>query len=242
MADEQSFQPLLPYSGALDSIQAASAIQAARLNSVELTDSAELLFNLKRFPHSVLLATLAIEEAAKPALLLTILLGFDPARRATQWKSYRKHQAKTAILNTAIRARIRAVFPNVSPAEADEIAALGPTPAQLESWKQLAVYSDCIASADSMECHLPRNMDWRQRAWERLCEAQALASGLRDYTPKELELWLAHAMSAHAAGRDMKEMLPALHADLVKNGFVREGSWITLLSDLREESASDGGA
>ena len=40
----------------------------------------------------------------------------------------------------------------------------------------------------------------------------------------------------------MKEMLPALHADLVKNGFVREGSWITLLSDLREESASDGGA
>lgn len=58
-----------PYGGELDSQQAASAMQAARLNAIELLDTADILFNLKRFPHSVVFSILAIEEAGKLPIL-----------------------------------------------------------------------------------------------------------------------------------------------------------------------------
>jgi len=53
------------YSGDLDIHQAASAMQAARLNSVDLLDTADVLFTLKRFAHSVPFSILAIEESGK---------------------------------------------------------------------------------------------------------------------------------------------------------------------------------
>jgi hypothetical protein len=42
-----------PYSGKLTSEQAASTMQAARLNAVELLKTSEILFDLKQFAHSV---------------------------------------------------------------------------------------------------------------------------------------------------------------------------------------------
>ena len=97
-----------PYGGQLNAHQAAAAMQAARLNSLDLVDTAEILFNLKRFAHSVPFSILAIEESGKIIILQAILLGFDDLPKL--WRAYRRHQAKTAHLNIGIRARVRATF------------------------------------------------------------------------------------------------------------------------------------
>jgi len=222
------------YAGTLTADDAAAAIQAARLNALDLADSAELLYTLKRFAHSVALGTLAIEEAGKVPLLFSIFLrmGDDHGKI---WKSYRLHPAKTASLNIGVEARVRAIFPEIDSSEAREIGRAGPTPEELEVDKQRAVYSDCLNVDGKFVCHLPRNIDWREQAWERLCEVQALAHGLRDYTPEELEIWKRHADNARANGGDFSAILQTLREDLLKEGFIQEGWWDSILRDPAAE-------
>jgi AbiV family abortive infection protein len=228
-----------PYRGELSPIDAASAMQAARLNALDLLDTAEMLWSLKRFGHSVAFSILAIEEAGKFPILQMIFLGFAGEPSAA-WKSYRLHRAKTAWLNLGIRGRVRATFPEISPAEATEIAQLGPTPDDLEVVKQRVLYSDCLQTTEGFACHLPRNVDQRQNAWERLCEAKALVSGLRDYPPEELEVWLKHARAAQAKGEGYPAMLRPLQSELLEKGFIKEGQWKHILGEL--DVAEKGGA
>lgn len=223
-----------PHVAGLTANQAAAAMQAARLTVLDLMDSAELLYTHNRFAHSLAVSTLAIEEAGKLPLLQSIFLGFG-GDQIGLWKSYRSHRAKTGGLNVAIQARIRATFPQIPVAEARAIGDVGPTPKELETNKQRAVYSDCLTMDSEFVCHLPRNVDWRQQAWERLCEAQAIVHGLRDYSPEELEVWVRHAKAARELGGDLRSMLQALHKELLKEGFVKEGWWDTMLLDLAEE-------
>jgi AbiV family abortive infection protein len=230
-----------PYQGDLNPLQAASAMQAARLTAVDLVDTAEILYNLKRFAHSAALSTLAIEETGKLPLLLMVFLGFGS--KPDLWKSYRLHKAKTAGLNLGIESRVRVTFPDIPAADAREIGSLSPTPGDLEAAKQRAMYSDCLLVGNEFACHLPRNLDWRADAWARLCEAQALVSALRDYRPEELEIWLRHARAVREQGLGYKDMLEPLHADLRERGFLKEGQWAVLLESLRSyERGSDEGA
>jgi AbiV family abortive infection protein len=222
------------YSGGLNIHQAASAMQAARLNSVDLLDTADVLFTLKRFAHSVPFSILAIEESGKLVILQAILLGLD--ERARLWRSYRLHRAKTENLNLGIMARVRASFPGMSLEEAREIAARGPTPEDLETAKQRAVYSDCIESSGNVVCHLPRNVDWRQEAWDRLCEARAIVLAPRDRSPDELDVWVRHVTAAHDSGKSVAAILPDIHKELVERGFVEEGWWDTLLKDIEAQT------
>ena len=109
-------EKLKPYSGKLTAIQAASAMQAARMNALDLMDTAAILHDLKRFPHSVFFSTLAIEEAGKLPVILSIFLGFNEAR-SNLWRAYRQHRAKTLGLNISVEARVRGVislkYPNL---------------------------------------------------------------------------------------------------------------------------------
>jgi AbiV family abortive infection protein len=126
-------------------VDAANAIRAARINALDLVDTAELLFTLKRFAHSVAFSILAIEEGAKLAILKTIFLELEPDKdRSKLWKEYRSHRAKTTFLNPIIEGRIRAEFPKIPPDAAKKSGELGPTPNDLETTKQLALYSDCF--------------------------------------------------------------------------------------------------
>jgi AbiV family abortive infection protein len=222
------------YVGDLNSQTAASAMQAARLNATELLDTADLLFNLKRFQHSMTFSILAIEEVGKLAILQGILLSLGGTREQL-WRSYRLHRAKTERLNAAILGRVRATFLDISLEQAKEIAERGPTPDELESAKQRALYSDCLEHQGSFVCHLPKNVDWRQLAWERLCEARAIVLALRDRTPEELDLWVKGAASARISGKSLRSILPDLHKELVEKGFVQEGWWETFLKDLGVE-------
>jgi hypothetical protein len=81
--------------------------------------------------------------------------------------------------------------------------------------------------------------EWRHLAWDRLCEARTVVSGLRDLPPAELEIWLKHVSQARAEGiTEMRFILPGLHKELLEKGFIKKGSWDTLLKDAAE-TASD---
>jgi AbiV family abortive infection protein len=227
-----------PYQGDLQPIHAASAMQAGRLNAVDLIDTAEILYNLKRFAHSTVLSTLAIEETGKLPQLLMIFLGFG--NRARLWGSYRQHKAKTISLNPGVEARVRVAFPEIPDAEVREIGSLGPSPGELESAKQRALYSDCLRTREGFVCHLPHNIDWRHDAWERLCEAKVLASALRDYPPEELEVWLKHAKAVQAQGLGYRDMIEPLHAELLEKGYIKEGQWAVLLKMLHDSEQEEG--
>ncbi len=224
---------LKPYSGNLTATQAASAMQAARMNALDLMDTAAILHDLKRFAHSVFFSTLAIEEAGKLPVILSIFLGFNEAR-SNLWRAYRQHRAKTLGLNISVEARVRVNFPQIPELAVKEIGRAGPRPDELEFAKQMAVYSDCLEEAGDMVCHLPRNSDWRNNAWERLCEAQAIIHGLRDYPPDELEIWLKHAKQVQSKGEDYEYMLKPLHDELMEKGLLKEGQWKFLLAYLEE--------
>jgi AbiV family abortive infection protein len=58
-----------PYCGELGPAQAPNAIQAARLNAVDLLDTADILFTVKRFLHAMAFATLAREEIFKVGII-----------------------------------------------------------------------------------------------------------------------------------------------------------------------------
>jgi AbiV family abortive infection protein len=222
------------YFGGLTPVEAANAIRAARINAIDLYDTADLLFKLKRFCHSLVFSTLAIEEAAKISLLIMIFLELG-GDRAKIWNAYRNHRAKTTWLNPIIESRVRATFPQIPREAAKKIGESGPTPDQLESSKQRALYSDALEVSGTFVAHLPGLVNWRKQAWDRLCEAQAITLAARDYPPEELKVWLKHAEMAKTSGTDIRSILPELHKDLLDKGFVKEGWWDTLLQDAEEE-------
>ena len=222
-----------PYSGPLNPVDGANAIRAARLNAIDLVESAELLYTLKRFAHSMVFSTLAIEEAAKSSILFRLVLS-DPSQHAKLWKSYRSHRAKTWYLNPAVGARARAVFPQISADQAEAIGKSGPSPEEVEYNKQMAVYSDCKEIDGKFISHLPQLSEWRVLAWERLCEAQTLVGGLRDRTPDELRVWIRH-MQSQTPGTPSLDTLRKIHEDLLALGAIQKGWWDTMLKDIEEE-------
>jgi hypothetical protein len=122
---------------------------------------------------------------------------------------------------------------------AKDLGERGPTPDDLEIEKQRAFYSDCLKAAGGVQAYLPRNVDWRHIAWDRLCEARVLVRALRDYSPEELKIWLKHAEEAQKSGASFATMLEPLHKELLAKGFVKEGWWTTLLADTDQEQESN---
>ena len=147
---------LRQYEGKLTALEASSALQAARLNALDLSVTSELLYNRKRYHHSAALAALSIEESGKFTILLSIFLELGKPLKQL-WQEYRKHTAKTEMLNFAIDCRIAVVFPGMDKRTRKQIAANGPDSANLELNKQLSLYSDCLESKDGVICHLPKN-------------------------------------------------------------------------------------
>lgn len=221
-----------PYTKKLTADQTAAAMQAANWNAKELLESAEILFENKRFPHSMAYSILAIEETGKLPILQSIYMGVGE-QFSKQWKLYRQHKAKTETLNMAIYARIRAEFPNVSESESKAIAIDGPSPEQLENDKQKAIYSDCYSIDGEFVCHLPQKVNWERLAWERLCEARAVILSLRDKTPEELELFRTYFQDNKIRNRKLSEIFSDLEKELKDRGLIKEGWWDSFKEDLK---------
>lgn len=225
---------LPPYTGELTPVDAANAIRAARLNALDLLDTAEMLYTLKRFAHSMAFSTLAIEESSKQLILMSILCAQDQQQRSKSWRSYRSHQAKTQDLNRAIEGRIRVTFPRISRDDAKNIGENGPSPKELEYNKQLAVYSDCVEESGAFVSHYPALSEWRRLSWDRLCEAQSLVLHLRDRTPEELAIFQKHFKQG-LKDLDPRVAMQQLRDELLEKGCIKEGWWDTMLEDIDHE-------
>lgn len=223
------------YYGVLDANAAASSVQAAKLNALELIGSADVLFETKHYSHATALAILAIEELGKPSIILTLFLG--GGKTENLWQHYRQHTSKTALLNFSISTLAAKHFPYL-PKNILKKAKEGPTPSELDAQKQLALYSDVFIENSSIVCHLPSNIDWQIEAHARICESKALAHNLRDYPPEELEVWHRHLYPmAQKNPAEVSLAYKGLARELEERGFIKKEAWKNILSALENPEA-----
>ena len=233
---------LKPYTGKLTALDAASAIQAARLNAIELLETATRLHAAERYSHSRVFAVLALEEVGKVQILLALLCGGD--RSVDLWRAYRRHTAKTELLNFVIEMRAGAHFPDLPEETLATVRSSGPTPDDLDAHKQLALYSDCFVGVDNRAAvHLPANLEWKDRAEFVLADAKVLVTYLRDYSPEELEVWREILDRPDQSGEGLSEIIKPAYDALVARGFVTPEQWAPILDyvDKHQEPPNDFG-
>ncbi len=212
------------FKGYLKPTEAASAIQAARLNAIDLLQTARLLHSHGRYPHSLAFSILALEEAGKVQIVMAMVMGLMETP-AELWRDYRHHKAKTEFFNFAIEMRAGATFPQLSQNFLTRVRDAGPTPEDLDATKQLTLYSDCFVSPEGPAVHLPKNVDWKRQCEQLLVEAGILVGYLRDYQSAELEIWTKYAALARERGKSFAEVMKPLHTELVKKGFITAEQW-----------------
>lgn len=226
------------YSGPLSPLDAATVIQAARLNAIDLLETAKLLQDKGRYCHSIAFSVLALEEAGKAQLVLSLLIG-DASNSKELWKAYRRHTEKSALFNFAIEMRAAVHFPKLSSEELKKIKEAGPTPEDLDAAKQLAVYSDCFSSPEGPAVHLPRNLDCKERCEQLVTEATVLVSYLRDYPPEELEVWAKYGSLAREQGRSLAEIIEPLHKELIEKGLLSSDQWAPIFEFIKQVKAKN---
>jgi AbiV family abortive infection protein len=220
------------YSGPLDPQSAATGMQAARLNALDLIESSKLLRDATKHAHSAALSVLAIEECGKIPIILQLFLG-DPDT-SSLWKGFRKHLFKGKFHNPGILASAKAFFPKLDKQTLATMAN-GPPPEFLDGMKQLGWYSECFQASEGPTWHPPKNMDWAEKADMLLAEAKALALNVRDHSPEELEIWKKHFNQVKVKTSDaVKKMMGGLRNELVQKNFIKKEWWDGLLNDIED--------
>lgn len=222
---------LLPYSGKLDATSAATGMQAARLNAIDLLRSSKLLFQARQYRHSVAFSVLAIEEAAKVPIIQSIFLKVGDA--SEKWKGLRQHIYKGKFLNPAIVSLAKATFPELDEETMAKVSQ-GPTPEDLDATKQLSLYSECFEAPGGPAWHLPKNLNSSDQARRWLAEAESMVSGLRDYPPEELEIWYKHACQYDRLENmeQLRAMTKRLRDELFAKGFIKAGWWDPIMKEI----------
>lgn len=231
---------LEPYSGTLTPGDAAAAIQAARLNALDLLASAKLLHEQGRFPHSTALCVLALEEAGKAKIVMSILTGVAGPGQSCEslWRAYRRHTAKTELFNFTVEMRAGVHFPELEEDTLTAVKAAGPTPEDLDAAKQLGLYSDCFKTPEGVAIHLPRNLDCRERSEVLLGEAAVVVGYMRDYPPAELEVWARHAAVARANSMSFRDAMKPMYIELREKGFITSEQWAPIWKYLEDAEHS----
>jgi len=163
-------------------LDTATIIQAARINAVDLLETAKLLRNEERYPHSFVFGVLALEEAGKVEMALALLLGLGPAPNEL-WRSYRQHTAKTSLTNFAIVMRAGVLIPDLS-TEVLERLRNGPSPKtsmRTSSSRYTAIASSPAGARGSCasQSRLERTLRTRPRRCECIGELPARLSAGR---------------------------------------------------------------
>ncbi|MBE0479036.1 AbiV family abortive infection protein, partial [Candidatus Aerophobetes bacterium] len=201
---------LRPYVGSLNPKDAAIGMQIARLNALSLLEAAEELFNFKKYALTTVLSILAIEEAAKVAIIFSILLSDDSREIEKMWKKYRTHTAKGSIYPYAISWVIYTHHPKGRNKKLQEMVTnRTPRPETMEFIKQLMLYSDCFTDK---VWTLPKDQANRKKAKFMLGDARAMILQLRDYLPEELTIWKQHLYGVNRMlPQERKSAFNALH-------------------------------
>jgi AbiV family abortive infection protein len=173
------------YLGGLSAAQTAAGMNAAAKNARRLAEDAATLLALGRFPTAASLAILAIEEGGKTSILRELALATSHVEIAKAWKDYRSHTRKNVLW----------LLPQLVIQGARKLADLRPLfdetsdhPFILDQVKQLGFYTDCLGRA---RWAVPTDMD-ENLAKALVQTAQMFASSDREYTEREIELWIEH--------------------------------------------------
>jgi AbiV family abortive infection protein len=190
------------YQGRLSAAQIAAGMNAAAKNARRLAEDAATLFALGRFPTATSLALLSIEEAGKISVLRELALARSGEEIAGAWRSYRSHTRKNAqwllpqlVIEGARKLEdLRALFDKASD-----------HPFLLDQLKQIGFYSDCLGSAHWAN---PSDVIDEKLARTFVQIAQMFVHHDRDYTEREVELWIEHLTPVWK--RDLELMEKAL--------------------------------
>lgn len=217
-------QRLRHYIGPLDPEDAATGIQAARLNALSLLEAAEELLASKKYALATMLSILAIEEATKVPIIFSILLSSDSRETKKLWKKYRTHTAKGSIYPHALSWVVYTHHPRGKDKKLQELVAdTTPEPETMEFVKQLMLYSDCFTDK---AWTLPVDQASRDKAKFMLDDARAIILQLRDYSPEELAVWKRHLYELDSIStQEKKNAFSALHKELLEKKFIKPDWW-----------------
>jgi len=165
--------------------QIADGINTAAANAARLAADAESMFNLERYPTSVALAILSIEESGKPAILRQLSVAIDESHVNTAWKDFREHKKKN------IMSSFESMFSSGARNINDFIPMFLSTnnaPTNLDKLKQDALYCNYVNG----KWHLPEDAIDRDTAQYYLAMALSLLPINVHITEKEIELYVKH--------------------------------------------------
>ena len=178
-------QKLRQWKNFLKASQIAEGMNEARVNALRLIEDAELLFNSSRYPSSVSLAILSIEESGKVSILRELALAKDGKDVKEAWRSYRSHTKKNAAWIfpelASKGARKLEDFREIFLEEADH-------PALLDNLKQVSFYTDCLGNAHWSQ---PSEVINRDTAKSIIAIARLMIDR-KQHTEKEIEVWIKH--------------------------------------------------
>ena len=206
------------YRGRLKPAQITTGMNAARHNASRLLEDAEILLNSGRYPSSVSLAILSIEESGKGSILRKLAIANDETSLKGTWKEYRTHTAKNAAW----------ILPQLAADGAKTLDDLSPIydrnshhPYMLDQLKQVGFYTDCLGEAhwsepsDIIDEHLAKLM---------ISIARIFAIK-RNVDVKEIELWIKHmSLTDKGTYTSQKESLMRWYAEMTELSLTPEGS------------------
>lgn len=173
------------YRGRLTPTEISAGINAAVANAQRLADDADLLFKAGRFPTSLSLACLSIEESGKVSILRSLAIATSDEEVKAAWKKYRTHTRKN----------VQWLLPQLAMQGARKLDDLRPLfeegadhSYELDNLKQLGFYTDCL---DIRHWSTPIEAIDEQLACKLVSTAKLLVSK-KEVSALEVELWKTH--------------------------------------------------
>lgn len=207
------------WKNSLKPAQIAAGMNAASENARRLSEDAEILFNLKRFPSAISLSILSIEESGKVSILRELALAKNGEQVKDAWKSYRSHAKKNVMW----------LFPSLVSSGATKLEEFKSIFGEktehsllLDNLKQIGFYTDCLGKA---HWSVPNEIIDKENTQNILKIAKMMCKD-NVYTSKEIELWVKHIKPVWKGPMDlMKEALNNWFDEMVKENLISEGEY-----------------
>jgi len=207
------------WKNSLKPAQIAAGMNAANDNARRLSEDAEILFNLDRFPSAISLSILSIEESGKVSILRELSLAKNGDEVKAAWKAYRSHTKKNVMW----------LFPPLVSSGANKLedfkSLFGDKtehPLLLDNLKQIGFYTDCLGKA---HWSVPDQIIDKETAQKTLKIAKVMCKD-SIYTSKEIELWVKHIKPVWKGPMElMKQALNNWFEEMLKENLITEGEY-----------------
>jgi AbiV family abortive infection protein len=173
------------YKSTLTAAQIADGMNAAAANAKRLYEDAKLLFESSRYPSSLALSSLSIEESGKLSILRSLALARNQGEVEDTWREYRTHTRKNMLWP----------FLDLVSGGARKLSDFRPLvldgadhPSLMDNIKQLGFYTDCLGNAHWSN---PSDVIDATLAESILRIAEFLLPK-HNVTEKEIKLWIKH--------------------------------------------------